>query len=332
MLSTLAAEHEPHPDRDRRPRRCRPTPRQVSGEPLAGAVARAPPGPDRGRRGQARRCGDNRGIEPGQTGSELRAAPARAAAGAAAGGGASARRRVRGRAPARARQARRPGGPSGAGPCARHPGQRLARPLRRQPVRHRRGAAAGHRPPAGQGRERPAGRGQARSRARRARGAVQRASHRAGVSGDRVGRAATPERLGRPADRAPSQGPQTHGGGRGRQAGAHPLPRAGGVRHARGASGPGAGDRADPPDPRASRRARAGHHRRSGVSAAPASADRRGAAAPSRRLRADRAARVSARLRASGNRRMVQLRTAAAALFGPSRRATARRGCMFILN
>ena len=41
------------------------------------------------------------------------------------------------------------------------------------------------------------------------------------------------ERFDRPADRAPSQGPQTHGGGRGRQAGAHPLPRAGGVRHAR---------------------------------------------------------------------------------------------------
>ena len=54
--------------------------------------------------------------------------------------------------------------------------------------------------------------------------------------------------------------------------------------------------------------------------------------APSRKLRADRAARVSARLRASGNGRMAQLRTAAAALVRPSRRATARRGCMFILN
>ena len=49
----------------------------------------------------------------------------------------------------------------------------------------------------------------------------------------------------------------------------------------------------------------AGHHRRSGVPAAPASADRRGAAAPSRQLRADRAARVSVRLRASGNGRIV---------------------------
>ena len=55
-------------------------------------------------------------------------------------------------------------------PRQRHAGQRADRALRRQPVRHRRGEAAGHRAPARQGHQRPDGGGQDR-RARTARSA-----------------------------------------------------------------------------------------------------------------------------------------------------------------
>ena len=59
--------------------------------------------------------------------------------------------RVRGRASARHRQARRARRPSRARPRRRHAGQRADPPLRRQPVGHRRRQAAGHRPSARQG-------------------------------------------------------------------------------------------------------------------------------------------------------------------------------------
>ena len=61
-----------------------------------------------------------------------------------------------------------------AGHWTRHAGQRADRPLRRQPLRHRRRQAAGHRAPARQGHQRAHGRRQDRPRPSRPRGAVRR--------------------------------------------------------------------------------------------------------------------------------------------------------------
>ena len=76
----------------------------------------------------------------------------------------AARHRLRGRASA-GRSTSRPASSSTRPPgTPRHAGQRADRPLRRQPVGHRRGQAAGHRPSARQGHLRPAGRRQDRRR------------------------------------------------------------------------------------------------------------------------------------------------------------------------
>ncbi len=92
----------------------------------------------------------------------------------AQGRGHAARRRVRGRAPDRDRQAGRPRRPSGARPCRGHAGQRADQPLRREPFGDRRGPAPGHRPPAGQGHVRASRRRQDRRRPSGTRGPVRR--------------------------------------------------------------------------------------------------------------------------------------------------------------
>ncbi len=108
---------------------------------------------------------------------------AAARAGRAGGRGHPAQHRLRGRRDHRHRQAGRPGGASGRRPRHRHAGQRADRPLRRQPVRHRRGEAAGHRAPARQGHHRADGGGQDRPRAPGAGRAVRRSRpHRAAAS------------------------------------------------------------------------------------------------------------------------------------------------------
>ena len=95
------------------------------------------------------------------------------------------RDRVRGRASAGRRQARRPRRPSGGGQSRRDLGQRVAPSLRRQPVGHRRRRPAGHRPPHRQGYVRAAGGRQDRCRPRGPRQAVRGAQHRAALSRDR---------------------------------------------------------------------------------------------------------------------------------------------------
>ena len=108
-----------------------------------------------------------------------------------------AQHRVRGRRDHRHRQAGRPGGASGGGARHRHAGQRADRPLRRQPVRHRRGEAAGHRAPARQGHHRADGGGQDRPRAPALGRAVRRSrphrAARARLPGVRLGRAGAAE-------------------------------------------------------------------------------------------------------------------------------------------
>ena len=148
----------------------------------------------------------------------------RARAGRARARGAAARGPVRGRAPDRAGQAGRPGRPPGAGPRRRHAGQRAAGALRRQPVRHRRRAAAGHRAPARpRGQRRDGGR-QARPRPYRPRRPVQRPLDRPRLRGDRLGRARDRSRQRRPPARPPSDRPQAHGDrAQRRQAGGDPL-------------------------------------------------------------------------------------------------------------
>ena len=77
-----------------------------------------------------------------------------AGTGRAAGREHRARRALRGRRADRHRQAGRPGRASRRRQLDRHAGQRADPPLRRQPFRHRRRAAAGHRPPPRQGDQR----------------------------------------------------------------------------------------------------------------------------------------------------------------------------------
>jgi len=71
---------------------------------------------------------------------------------------------VRGRGPYRGGQARRHGGPSRSRSSGRDPGQRPAAPLRRLPLRDRRGGETRRRPPPGQGHLGGDGRGQDRRR------------------------------------------------------------------------------------------------------------------------------------------------------------------------
>ena len=149
------------------------------------------------------------------------------------------------------------------GPRHRHAGQRADRPLRRQPVRHRRGEAAGHRASARQGHHRPDGGGQDRPRAPGAGGAVRRPRpHRAAaarLSGLRLGRAGAPEGHHRRADRPPSQEPRPHGGARQADAPPSPIGRcwsAFGGKDGKAGGEPDrmpAGNRPHPPDPRPSR-------------------------------------------------------------------------------
>ena len=112
----------------------------------------------------------------------------------------AARRRLRGRASGRHRQAGRARRPSGAGTCRGHARQRADPPLRREPLGHRRGQAAGHRPSPRQGHVRADRRRQDRRRASGARRAVRRSwPHR--LARARISRA----RLGRASTRAPAR-------------------------------------------------------------------------------------------------------------------------------
>ena len=97
-----------------------------------------------------------------------------AVAAGACGRGYRARYRLRGRRHHRHRQAQGARGASRRRPRDRHAGQRADRPLRRQPVRHRRRPAAGHRAPARQGHHGIDGGGQERPRARVADRAIRR--------------------------------------------------------------------------------------------------------------------------------------------------------------
>ncbi len=122
---------------------CWPHTVAVQPRPAAGA--------DQGRRGAGRRC---RGVGRLPQGPGRRNSGGRGARGGgrrARGRGDPAYHRVRGRPSAGDRQAGRPRRASGLRQPHRHPRQRLDRPLRRQPVRHRRRQAAGHRASPGQG-------------------------------------------------------------------------------------------------------------------------------------------------------------------------------------
>ena len=117
--------------------------------------------------------------------------------------------RVRGRRAHRDRQAGRAGRPSRRRQLVRHAGQRAHRPLRRQPLRHRRREAPRHRASPRQGHQRPDGGGQDRPRPSRAQPPVRRPRpHRpaaARLSGFRLGRAGPATRHHRQADRPPSR-------------------------------------------------------------------------------------------------------------------------------
>ena len=114
--------------------------------------------------------------------------------------------RVRGRASAGRRQARRPGRPSGRRQSRRDAGQRAASPLRRAAVGHRRRRAPGHRPPHRQGHVGAAGRRQDRRRARRAGQAVRGAFDRPALPRDRQRRARRPPEA-RSTRRSPARRP-----------------------------------------------------------------------------------------------------------------------------
>ena len=151
------------------------------------------------RPGRDRRPHDPRSRPPRQCGGHDHASTVPPPEPAAPAGGAHpAQHRLRGRRHHRHRQAERAGGASGRRQLDRHAGQRADRPLRRQPVRHRRGAAAGHRAPARQGHHRPDGGGQDRPRPPGARRPVRRPRpHRtagARLSGLRLGRTGPPAR------------------------------------------------------------------------------------------------------------------------------------------
>ena len=204
------------------------------------AVAHAPQGADPRRRGHDRRPHDPRSGLSRQRGRDRRGRGAGAGAGRARRREHPAQHRVRGRRDHRHRQAGRPGGASGGGPRHRHAGQRADRALRRQPVRHRRGEAAGHRAPARQGHHRADGGGQDRRGAPVAGRAVRRPRpHRpaaARLSGVRLGRAGAPEGHHRRADRPPSQEPRPDGGPRQRPRSPSPIGRCWSASTARTAS------------------------------------------------------------------------------------------------
>ena len=103
--------------------------------------------------------------------------------------------------PDRGGQARGPGRPPGAGQSRPYARQRAPRPLRREPLRHRRGAAARYRPPPGQGHQRPPGGGQARRRTPRTCGSVRHAAAEPDLPGGGLGPAAARHRGG---SKAPS--------------------------------------------------------------------------------------------------------------------------------
>ena len=116
-----------------------------------------------------------------------------------------------------------PGGASRRRQLDRHPGQCADRPLRRQPLRHRRGAPARHRAPARQGHHRrswwwprptaPTARWRRNSPITAAPRAVQ-----ARLPGLRLGRAGPAQGHHRQADRPPPPGPRPHGRARGGRA------------------------------------------------------------------------------------------------------------------
>ncbi len=174
-----------------------------------------------------------------------------------------AQHRARGRRADRDRQAEGAGGASGGRKPHRHAGQRADRPLRRKPFGDRRRQAPRHRAPARQGHDRRDGGGEDRPGAPRAVAAIRRPRpHRpagARLSRLRLGRAgpaagARSTRRSTATPRRATSRPSAQGGreaithwevlekyaGARRQAGREPalLP---------------AGDRADPPDPGASR-------------------------------------------------------------------------------
>ena len=142
-----------------------------------------------------------------------------------------ARRPLRGRASPGARQAGRAGGPSGAGPRPRHAGQRAARPLRGQLS----GIGGVLRPGIVHRLDKDASGLMVVAKDDRAHvglaAPVQRPSDRARLHAIVWGRAAAaaPASIERPIGRHPERS-QAHGGGRGRQAGADPLPARGGRR------------------------------------------------------------------------------------------------------
>ena len=137
-----------------------------------------------------------------------------------------AQHRVRGRRDHRHRQAARAGRASRRRQRHRHAGERADRPLRREPLRHRRRAPARHRAPARQGHHRADGGGEDRPRARQARRPVRRPwPHRAAparLPRLRLGRARPAARHHRPADRPPPACPRQDGGAR--RAAARPSP------------------------------------------------------------------------------------------------------------
>ena len=258
--------------RRRRRRAARPLPQPGRRRARARPFAHAAEGADRGRQVDDRR---RRGARSGGAGRRGRGDRARRAAGR--------RRGDRRRGPAaRGSSSRtsicssstsRPGSSSipAPGHAAGHAGQRADPPLRRQPVGHRRGQAAGHRPSPRQGHLRPAGRRQERRRPPGPRGAVRRPR---------------PQRIARCANIARSSGarPSARRASIDAPLGRHPFSREKmavvadkrgreAVTHwrCRGTARPGeprrlpARDRTHPPDPRPSRPYRPSAARRFGL-------------------------------------------------------------------